>query len=145
MFGYVYNEQTVGQNVERDGQWIYLAYCPIDSTFSLNTADASIKFINPQYPYVFANNFLLRSVISYGVSEPNGQLAHYKYDGGTVAYTLACVTSKLHAYNPSSNGKQRATFAVSTPQIRMSTPSKYDGYNQFRVVITLPTTSNIVM
>lgn len=49
-------------------QWIYVAYCPIDSTFQLNIADANIKFINPQYPNVFTTNYLLRSVISYGVS-----------------------------------------------------------------------------
>lgn len=51
----------------------------------------------------------------------------------------------MQAYNPSSSGKQMATFTVSTPQIRMSASANYDGHSMFLVVIALPTLSNLNM
>lgn len=144
VFGYVYNEQTSG-NEERDGQWVYTVYCPIDDAITLNNADGNIHFNNPQYPYVITKSFPLRSILTYAYSQPTGQLIAYKHDTGSVSsFMRTCTTAKLESYNPSSSGKQRATFTVSTPQIRMSA-SGYDGYTQFKVIINLPSLSNINM
>lgn len=147
LFGYVYNEQTPGNNPDRDGKWIYVAFCPIDSAINLNSADGNIHFTNPQYPTAFTTNYYLRSVLTYGISDPSGQLIHYRQETGIIStFTRTCTTAKLQAYNPSvsgSSGKQRATFTVSTPQIRMAVASAYDGYSTFQVTITLPTMSNI--
>ena len=72
-------------------------------------------------------------------------LVGYKHEtGGISSFVRSCTTAKLIAYNPSSTGKQRATFTVSTPQIRMSS-NGYDGYTEFKVIITLPSMSNINM
>ena len=121
IFGYVYNEQTPGNNPDRDGKWVYTAYCPIDSSINLNNPDGNIHFYNPQYPDVFTNSFPLRSLLTYGVSGPTGQLYIYEHEQqGISAFTRTCSTAKLHSYYPSSSGKQRATFTVSTPQIRMA-------------------------
>lgn len=71
IFGYTYNEQISG-NAERDGKWIYTAFCPIDSTMNLNIADANIHFKNPQYPNAFTTGFPLESILAYAISAPNG-------------------------------------------------------------------------
>ena len=130
IFGYVYNEQTVGQNLDRDGQWVYTAFCPIDGTIALNTAAGNIQFYNPQYPEVFTRSFPLMSVLTYAISQPDGQMVDYKMESSNPpTYTHSCTTAKLQAYYPSSSGKQRATFTVSTPQILMSTLASYGGYS----------------
>ncbi len=69
IFGYVYNELVGTGNAFKNGQWIYIAFCPIDSTFNMHSAAANIDFLNPQYPLVFTNNFLLRSVMTIGFSD----------------------------------------------------------------------------
>ena len=120
IFGYIYNEQTSG-NAERDGKWVYTAFCPIDGSLSMNNANGNIHFYNPQYPNVFTTGFPLYSMLAYGISQPDGQLVHYKQETGIITFVRTCTTAKLHSYYPSSSGKQRATFTVSTPQIRMST------------------------
>lgn len=146
IFGYVYNEQTAGQNLDRNGQWIYTAFCPIDSTLNMNGPDGNIHFMNPQYPNVFTTNYHLRSVLTYGISDPAGQLVHFKHETSAISgFVRTCTTAKLQSYNPSSSGKQRATFTVSTPQIRMAAASKYDGHSLFNVYIVLPSMSNINM
>ena len=107
-------------------------------------ADANIHFKNPQYPNAFTYGFQLRSMLSYAISEPNGKILAYKHDTNSISsYIRSCTTAKLHPYNPSSSGKQRATFTVSTPQIRMS-ESSYDGYKLFKVVIALPGTATSI-
>lgn len=88
--------------------------------------------------------------MTYGISDPTGQLVHYKLEPGTIPATFVrtCTTSKPDVYNPSasgSSGKQRSTFIISTPQIRMAAASTYNGYTSFYVVITLPALSNLVM
>lgn len=77
LFGYIYNEQTGGNNLDRDGQ-CYTAFCPIDSSINLNGPDGNIQFKNPQYPIVFTENYQLSTLMTYSFSDPNGQLAHYK-------------------------------------------------------------------
>jgi hypothetical protein len=59
IFSYIYNEQTSGQNPDRDGKSIYTVFCPIDGTLNLNHPDGNIHFYNPQYPNVFTTNYKL--------------------------------------------------------------------------------------
>ena len=145
VFGYIYNEQTLGNNLHRDGQWVYTAFCPVDAPMNLYSTSGNIQFNNPQYPLVFTKGFPLRGILTYAYSQPTGVLMAYKHDTGNPSTLVrTCTTAKLEAYNPSSTGKQRATFTISTPQIRMSA-SGYDGYDRFRIQITLPSISNIAM
>jgi hypothetical protein len=139
----VYNEQVSG-NVDRDQQWVYTAFCPIDGAFDTYTSAANIHFNNPQYPIAMTKSFQLRSMLTNAYSDQSGMLRAYRHDTGSPAFLRSCATAKLEAYNPSSSGKQRATFTMSTPEIRMSA-SGYDGYPRFRVRITLPSISNIAM
>lgn len=136
----------MSSNPERNGQWIYTAFCPIDSTKYLYDAGANIHFKNPQYPNVFTTGFQLRSIITKAVSNADGKLLAYRHEEQVLnTFSRTCTTAKLHPYNPSSSGKQRATFTISTPQIRMS-QSGYDGYNSFKVILTLPgTTTSLTM
>ena len=48
-----------------------------------------------------------------------------------------CTTAKLQPYNPSSIGKQRATFTLTLPAITMSS-SGNEGFQSFRVYIAIP-------
>jgi hypothetical protein len=41
---------------------------------------------------------------------------------------------------PATSGKQRSTFSITTPQIRMD-KNGYDGYPRFKVKITIPSTT----
>jgi hypothetical protein len=41
---------------------------------------------------------------------------------------------------PSTSGKQRSTFSITTPQIRMDR-NGYDGYPRFKIKIKLPDTT----
>lgn len=152
MFGYVYNEKTVGQNPAYNGQWIYVAFCPIDSNISLGAPNGNIHLYNPQYPNVFTNNFRLQNILTYGISDPQGQLVHYKHEAqGISGFVRTCTTSKPDPYNPynpatgASSGKQRSKFIVSTPQIRMAPSGTYNGYSTFEVVISFPSITNIMM
>jgi hypothetical protein len=77
IFGYVYNE-LVGGNAYKNRQWMYLAFCPIDSTFSIQSSAANIDFINPQYPNFFTNGFDLRSVLTIAYSSQAGILRAYR-------------------------------------------------------------------
>ena len=79
VFGYIYNEFTFGTNSFRDGQWVYTAFCPIDSSIDLNTAAGNINFYNPQYPNSFTSGFPLQSIITYGYSDEKGHLLDYKH------------------------------------------------------------------
>lgn len=65
IFGYVYNEiQAPGTNTYKNGQWMYVAFCPIDGTFT----SPNIDFLNPQYPLVFTNGYELRGVLTIAYS-----------------------------------------------------------------------------
>lgn len=123
-----------------------MAYCPVDSTKYMYDAGANIHIKNPQYPNVFTDKFQLRSILTWAVSNADGKLLAYRHDTQALnTFSRTCTTAKLHPYNPSSSGKQRATFTVSTPQIRMSS-SGYDGYRSFQVILTLPgTTTSLTM
>ena len=123
-----------------------MAFCPIDGAINLNQPAGNIQFYNPQYPNVFTNSFPLQSVLTYGISQPDGQLIAYRHETNPIsAFTRSCSTAKLHSYYPTTNTLQRATFTVSTPQIRMALASTYDGYSTFRMLISIPTISNIQM
>lgn len=91
----------------------------------------------------------MATILTYGVSDPSGQLIHYLHEQTSMpTFVRTCSTSKLHPYNPSnpSDGKQRATFTFSIPQIRLSPASKLDGYSNFQVILTLPaSTTNTEM
>jgi hypothetical protein len=79
LFGYVYNElQSPGSNAYKNGKWMYVAYCPIDSTFNINSAAANIDFLNPQYPLVFTNGYALNSVLTIAWSDQVGNLRAYR-------------------------------------------------------------------
>jgi len=79
IFGYVYNEiQNPGTNLHRTNQWIYTAYCPIDSTFNVNNPVSNIDFLNPQYPPVFTNGYLLRTMMAIAYSNQYGFLRSYR-------------------------------------------------------------------
>lgn len=41
---------------------------------------------------------------------------------------------------PSTDGKQRSTFSITTPQIRMD-KNGYDGYSRFKVSFLLPSST----
>lgn len=130
-----------GTNAIRNKQPIYTVFCPIDSTINLNSADGNIVFRNPQYPNVFTNGFPLRSILTYGFSAHTGELYDYKYETGEItAFQRSCTTSKSPEYMPSTSGKQRSTFSIVTPQIRMD-KNGYDGYPRFKVKITLPSST----
>jgi len=68
----------MANNLFKTGKWIYTAFCPIDSTHNLQSSDANINFINPQYPSVFTNNFDLKSIITIGYSNQDGYLKAYR-------------------------------------------------------------------
>jgi len=79
IFGYVYNEiQDTNYNAYKDKKWHYAAFCPIDSYLNLSSAVSNIDFLNPQYPTHFTYNYLLRSVLTYGFSDPRGVLKAYR-------------------------------------------------------------------
>ena len=67
-----------------------------------------------------------------------GNLYSYRQETNTIP-TLErnCTTAKLQPYNPSSNGKQRATFTLTLPAITMSS-SGHEGFSSFRVNIAIP-------
>ncbi len=73
-FGYVYNTGAV----YKSGQWIYVAFCPIDSSFVIHSSAANIIFLNPQYPSYFTNGYPLRSVLTIAYSDQNGYLKAYR-------------------------------------------------------------------
>lgn len=108
---------------------------------SLNTADGNIVFKNPQYPNVFTNGFPLRSILTYAFSNRKGELYDYKYEVGDITtFQRSCSTFKSPEYMPATEGKQRSTFSITTPQIRMD-KNGYDGYPRFKVKITLPSST----
>ena len=79
IFGYVYNElQSPGSNAYKNGQWMYVGFCPIDSLFNLQSSAANIDFLNPQYPLYFTNGFDLRSVLTYAYSNAVGYLRAFR-------------------------------------------------------------------
>jgi hypothetical protein len=71
IYGYVYNELPGATNAinYRDKQWIYTAFCPIDSTLDLTANAGNINFLNPQYPNIMTNGFPLGSILTYGYSD----------------------------------------------------------------------------
>lgn len=142
VFGYVYNElQSIGANPFKHGQWMYTTFCPIDSSFNPNTAAANIDFLNPQYPTVFTNGFPLVAVITISYSDQYGFLRAVRREGNSISTLVrTCTTAKLQTYNPTSSGKQRATFTLTTPSILMSA-SGYTGYYSFRVNFAIPPTT----
>ena len=141
IFGYVYNELVGAGNAFKNGQWMYVTFCPIDSSFSINSPDANINFLNPQYPLVFTNNFLLRSVLTIAFSDQYGYIRAYRHETNGISSLLrSCTTSKLQTYNPTSAGKQRSTFTLALPAIPMSATG-YSGYSSFRVYFTIPSTT----
>ena len=142
IFGYVYNElESVGSNAYKNKQWMYTAFCPIDSTFNLQSSAANIDFLNPQYPLFFTNNFALRGVLTIAYSNQVGYLRAYRHETNAIsAPSHTCTTAKLQPYNPSSSGKQRATFTLTVPAITMSNDG-YSGYSSFRVYIAIPSTT----
>ena len=80
VFGYIYNElQSPGSNLFKNGQWTYIAFCPIDDTFNMNSAAANVDFLNPQYPLQFTTGFLLRGVLTMAYSNENGYLRAYRH------------------------------------------------------------------
>lgn len=125
----------------KNGQWIYVAFCPIDSAFSLTSSAANINFINPQYPLVFTNNYPLAGVMTVAYSSQDGSLRAYRHETTPINTLLRnCTTAKLQKYNPSSSGKQRSTFTLTVPAITMSA-SGYLGYSSFRIVIDIPSST----
>ena len=142
VFGYIYKEiQNPANNLFKTGKWIYTAFCPIDSTHNMQSSDANINFINPQYPLVFTNNFDLRSVITIAYSNEVGYLRGYRKESSPIATLVrSCTTAKLQTYNPSSSGKQRAPFTITLPAIAMS-ENGFDGYKTFQVEFAIPSTT----
>jgi hypothetical protein len=113
IFSYVYNEiQNGASNVERSGKYVYIAYCPIDDTFSLGSTNANIVFTFPQYPTYFVAGFPLQTVLAYGYSNAKGILQAYNLETSAITFSRACSTVKNQQYYPSSS-KQRASFSVS--------------------------------
>lgn len=70
IFSYRYNEQTAGQNFDRDGKWIHTVFCPVDASLNFNSHAANIHFKNPQYPPLITEGFDLSTIITYGISSP---------------------------------------------------------------------------
>jgi hypothetical protein len=68
-----------GLNIQRDGQWNYIVFCPVDSTFNLYSSAANINFNNPQYPLVFTTGFPLRGILTYAVSDQLGRMQGYRH------------------------------------------------------------------
>ena len=67
-----------------------------------------------------------------------GNLYSYRQETKSVPTLVRnCTTAKLHPYNPSSIGKQRATFTLTIPPITMSS-SGYEGFQSFRVYVVVP-------
>lgn len=141
VFGYVYNELVSAGNLFKTGRWVYTAFCPIDGTFDRNQPTANIDFVNPQYPLVFTNGFPLYSVLAIGSSSEPGYFRGYRKETNSISSLIRnCTTAKLHPYNPTSLGKQRAIFTLTIPAITMSS-NGYDGYSSFSVEITIPSST----
>jgi hypothetical protein len=140
LFGYVYNEiQSPGSNAYKNGQWMYVGFCPIDSLFNLQSSAANIDFLNPQYPSYLTTNFDLRSLLTYGYSNQAGYLRAYRRETNGISTLIRnCTTAKLQTYNPSSSGKQRSTFTLTIPAITMGTNAGHAGYSFFRILFAIP-------
>lgn len=120
---------------------MYVAFCPIDSTFVLTSSAANINFINPQYPLVFTNNYPLRGIMTIAYSSQFGALRAYRHETTAITTLLRnCTTAMLQKYNPTSPGKQRSTFTLTIPAITMSA-SGYEGYSSFRIIINIPSST----
>lgn len=112
IFNYVYNEiQNPGANVERTGKYVYIAFCPIDDTFSLSSTAANIVFTYPQYPNTYVTGFPLSTALAYGYSNKIGLLQAYNLETNSITSTRTCSTVKNQEYFPSSS-KQRASFTL---------------------------------
>lgn len=128
----------VSGNAERTGRYVYVAFCPIDSNFTLGTANANLVFGNPQYPWYFVTGFPLKTVIAYAYSDNAGILRAYNLETTAITYTRSCTTSKLEMYYPQSR-RQRASFTVSFAETLMGNVPK--GYPSIRFVLTVPSTT----
>lgn len=118
---------------------MYVGFCPIDATFNVQSSAANIDFLNPQYPTFLTNNFNLRSILTYGYSSQVGYLRAYRREASGISTLVrSCTTAKLATYNPSSSGKQRATFTLTTPAITLGTYNGHIGYMSFRINFAIP-------
>jgi hypothetical protein len=105
----------------------------------LQFSGANIDFLNPQYPTVLTNGFDLRSLLTYSYSNQIGNLRAFRREtNGISSLVRSCTTAKLATYNPSSSGKQRATFTLTTPAITLGTYAGHVGYSSFRVYFAIP-------
>lgn len=142
LFGYVYNELQGSSNAYKSGLWMYVAFCPIDSLFSLQSSAANINFLNPQYPLYLTNGFNLRSILTYSYSNAVGYLRAYRRETtGISTLVRSCTTAKLQTYNPTSSGKQRATFTLTTPAITLGAYAGHVGYPTFRITFSIPSST----
>lgn len=55
--------------------------------------------------------------------------------------TRTCTTAKLQPYNPSSSGKQRATFTLTMPAITLGSYAGHIGYSTFQISFAIPSTT----
>lgn len=147
-FTYLYNEQTVGLDVERTGKYIYTMYCAIDSSIDLSTTSADIIFNNPQFPSNFVTGFPLQTVLAYGLSSSVGMLLAYRLETNTIGLTSTCYTYKVTPYYPNTLGKQRSTFSVSINPITLGPwPTSYPSFTLSLLIpsATVPNTSSLTI
>lgn len=121
---------------------MYVGFCPIDSSFNLQSSAANINFLNPQYPLYLTNGYDLRSILTYSYSNNFGYLRAYRRETTTIATLVrSCTTAKLQTYNPTSSGKQRATFTLTTPAITLGAYSGHVGYPTFQIYFAIPSST----
>ncbi|EAR88266.2 transmembrane protein, putative (macronuclear) [Tetrahymena thermophila SB210] len=122
-FQYKINTNTAPQ--ERQNQYNYVVYCPIDDyTYKIdNTATPSAFSIiikNPSFPGFFVNGYDLSTVFSYAFSNNKGSLIAFNVESQTVATQVAtgvgapwaCTTNTVTQISPSSTGRQKLQFVI---------------------------------
>ncbi|KAL4473220.1 hypothetical protein ABPG72_015601 [Tetrahymena utriculariae] len=122
-FQYKINANTAPS--ERQNQYNYVVYCPIDDyTYKIdNTATASafsVMIKNPSFPGFFVNGYDLSTVFSYAFSNNKGSLIAFNVESQTVATQpsgvgapWACTTNTVTQIpSPSSIGRQKLQFVI---------------------------------
>ncbi|KAL4476525.1 hypothetical protein ABPG74_010258 [Tetrahymena malaccensis] len=123
-FQYKINTNTAPQ--ERQNQYNYVVYCPIDDySYKIdNTATPSAFSViiqNPSFPGFFVNGYDLSTVFSYAFSNNKGSLIAFNVESQTVTTQVssgigapwACTTNTVTQIpSPSSTGRQKLQFVI---------------------------------
>ncbi len=113
-----------------------MAFCPFDSSITLNSATAAVVFSNPSFPQLFVQGQDLSFFLQYGFSNTAGYLAAFSQQTGSPPSPNTCTLSTSSVIRPNSVGRQRLSLLLSFSQLNLG--SLYNNYPSFKVIVTLP-------